>query len=36
MLNPHLRVRCPIPPPRVNPPTPVVEMIPLGVAIPNA
>src|SRR2546427_7991745 len=35
MLKPHLRVRCPIPPPSVNPPTPVVEIIPLGVAMPN-
>src|SRR4029453_9176904 len=35
ILNPHFRVRCPTPPPRVNPPTPVVEIIPLGVAIPK-
>jgi hypothetical protein len=34
MARPHLRVRWPRPPPRVRPPTPVVEMIPLGVASP--
>ena len=33
--SPYLRVRWPIPPPRVIP-TPVVEMIPLGAAMPNA
>ncbi len=34
IVRPHLRVRCPRPPPSVRPPTPVVEMIPLGVARP--
>ena len=34
MVRPYLRVRWPRPPPRVSPPTPVVEMIPLGVARP--
>ena len=29
------RVRCPMPPPSVRPPTPVVEMMPLGTASPN-
>ena len=32
IARPHLRVRCPNPPPSVRPPTPVVEMMPLGVA----
>ncbi len=36
MVKPHLRVRWPRPPPRVRPPTPVVEMMPLGVARPKA
>ena len=34
IVSPHLRVRWPRPPPSVSPPTPVVEMIPLGVARP--
>ncbi len=34
MVRPWRRVRCPSPPPRVRPPTPVVEMIPLGTASP--
>ena len=34
MLRPYLRVRCPRPPPSVRPPTPVVEMMPLGMASP--
>ena len=33
-MSPYLRVRWPRPPPSVSPPTPVVEMIPLGVASP--
>src|ERR1700721_2213582 len=36
MVNPYFRVKCPMPPPRVKPPTPVVEMIPDGTASPNA
>ena len=36
MVRPYMRVRWPRPPPRVRPPTPVVEMMPLGVASPNA
>ena len=34
IASPYLRVRWPMPPPSVSPPTPVVEMIPLGVARP--
>ena len=34
IARPYLRVRWPRPPPSVRPPTPVVEMIPLGVARP--
>ena len=34
IARPCLRVRWPSPPPSVSPPTPVVEMIPLGVASP--
>ena len=34
--RPKWRVRWPKPPPRVRPPTPVVEMMPLGVASPKA
>src|SRR5437867_5979933 len=33
--SPHLRVRCPMPPPRVRPAIPVVETKPPGVASPN-
>ena len=33
-MSPYLRLRCPIPPPSVSPPTPVDEMIPEGVASP--
>ena len=36
IVSPCLRVRWPRPPPRVSPPTPVVEMIPAGVARPKA
>ena len=36
IVSPCLRVRWPRPPPSVRPPTPVVEMIPLGVASPNS
>ena len=36
MVRPYLRVRCPMPPPSVSPPTPVVEMMPDGTASPNA
>ena len=36
MVSPSLRVRWPMPPPRVSPPTPVLEMIPAGTARPNA
>jgi len=35
-LRPYWRLRWPIPPPRVRPPTPVLEMMPAGVASPNA
>ena len=34
MVRPHLRVRWPMPPPRLRPPTPVVEMMPAGTACP--
>ena len=34
IARPNLRVRWPRPPPSVRPPTPVVEMMPLGVARP--
>ena len=34
IVSPQLRVRCPRPPPRVNPPTPVVEITPDGTASP--
>ncbi len=34
IVRPYLRVRWPMPPPSVSPPTPVVEMIPHGVARP--
>ena len=34
--RPYLRVRWPIPPPRVRPAIPVVEMIPPGAARPKA
>jgi hypothetical protein len=33
--RPSPRARCPMPPPSVSPPTPVVEMIPPVVASPN-
>ena len=36
IVRPSFRVRWPMPPPSVSPPTPVVEMMPLGVARPNA
>ena len=36
IARPYLRVRWPSPPPSVSPPTPVVEMIPLGTASPYA
>ena len=36
MLRPYLRERLPMPPPRVRPPTPVVEITPLGAARPKA
>lgn len=35
MVKPWRRVRLPSPPPRVKPPTPVVEWMPLGVARPK-
>ena len=35
MVRPHFPLRYPRPPPRVSPPTPVVEMIPAGTASPN-
>src|SRR5204862_6430928 len=34
IVSPQPRVRYPIPPPSVSPPTPVVEMIPHGTASP--
>ena len=36
MVSPHLRVRCPTPPPSPRPPRPVVEMMPPGAARPKA
>ena len=36
IVSPYWRVKWPMPPPRVRPPTPVVEMIPEGTASPNA
>ena len=36
MVSPYLRVRCPMPPPSVSPPTPVLPMMPDGTASPNA
>ena len=36
MVSPYLRERWPMPPPSVRPPTPVVEMMPAGTAMPNA
>ena len=36
IVRPHCRVRWPMPPPSVRPPTPVVEMMPAGTARPNA
>ena len=35
LVRPHFLVKCPMPPPRVKPPTPVVEIIPLGAARPK-
>ena len=36
IVSPYVRVRCPVPPPSVRPPTPVVPMIPTGTASPCA
>ena len=36
MVRPWRRLRWPMPPPSVRPPTPVVPMIPLGVAMPTS
>jgi hypothetical protein len=35
MVRPYCRVRYPMPPPSVRPPTPVVEMMPEGTASPK-
>ena len=34
MVRPKVRVKWPMPPPNVNPATPVLATVPLGVAIP--
>ena len=36
MVRPYLRLSQPKPPPSVSPATPVVELIPIGTASPNA